>query len=72
MSLSSLFGSTMTTTARITSGIVSIIVLGFIYLSQWVPEIPEKVITGAYAFLAFHIINQLYVAVSELGKKKRR
>lgn len=64
-------GKEMTTPTKIISGIVSLIILVSLYLIQWIPKVPKQAITIGYGWLAFHIINHLYVAISEVVKKKR-
>jgi len=61
-------GQNMTTPAKITSGIISLFLLIFLYGAVWLPQIPKYVITPFYLFLGWHIINQLYVAIDELNK----
>ena len=55
-------GKNTTPASKITSAIVSIIVLAIIYFQL----IPSKYIFYAYLFLAFHIINHLYAGILEL------
>jgi hypothetical protein len=65
MAFSDFFGQGMTPTARIVSGIISLIILAGIFIVQYVPQFPQNYVIFGYGWLAFHIANQLYVAISE-------
>lgn len=71
MSFMEFVGANTSPTAKITSGIVSLIILGLIYLLEWTPnDLPKGVLNVGFIFLAFHIINQLYAAIEDTSKKK--
>lgn len=65
-----LFGGKMTPPAQITSSIISLIIISFLFAAQWMPSVPEKIIWSAFGWLGFHIINHLYVGISELREKQ--
>ena len=78
MNPSQILGGKMTPSAKITSSVVSLIILAFLFASRWIPQIPEKVIFGCFGWLGFHIINHLSVAIYEIeeggsnGKNTRK
>lgn len=59
----------MTTSAKITSCIVSIIIILLLYVTLWIPQIPKQIFTPFYFWLLFHVTNQLIVAIDELKRK---
>ncbi len=62
MNYQKVIGKDITPEAKITSALVSLIILGFLAFGP----IPKKLIIYAFGFLAFHLINNIYVGFWEL------